>query len=255
MAAGVVGGMGTERYRRLRPGPSRARFPAEGGYLTRRQTPSGISSDFLTIRQAPAEPLFGAESQLRWAFCRPGGTEARCRGHPQRSTELVLTFASAYIRSHSSHRQSPCDSSGGCRPGPSGPAHVNRPERFVPLRRRAPGAPGLRAHLSAQAAGVPVDRRHPHQRRKCLTPEPRVAPSAPRSDLQSVQGRPPFPAPAPRDECSDDGRPHSTAHLEPSGDPVTQGRHEDAEAPTRRRCHRRAPQHEFSAPTAEFSSP
>jgi hypothetical protein len=73
------------------------------------------------------------------------------------------------------------------------------PERFVPLRRRAPGVPVFALLGTPQPCPSTVDTA---QRRKRLTPEPRVATSAPRSDLQSVQGRPPFPAPAPRDECT-----------------------------------------------------
>src|ERR1019366_10221955 len=74
------------------------------------------------------------------------------------------------------------------------------PERFVPLappRAWGPGPPRCSAHPTPCPSTVDIA-----QRRKRLTPEPRVATSAPRSDLQSVQGRPPFPAPAPRDECT-----------------------------------------------------
>ena len=111
-----AGGGGCHRSETLPTGPRRAADPVSGRISDRAfGPPPPVSSR----RQSPcSEGIFAGQG---------GGRPDRPGMASEGPDELVRRRASAYIRCHSSHRQSPCDSSGGCRPGPRGPAHVDRP--------------------------------------------------------------------------------------------------------------------------------
>jgi hypothetical protein len=140
--------------------------------------PSGPSARSRVHRKTPVQSGYRAP-----ALRSPGVTD-----HHPVWEEFVRTCASAYNSCYSSHRQSPCDSSGGCRPGPTGPAHVDRPRRSSPC---AVARPGGRSSLAPSrpcpsTVHVQIQEEVPNAR------APGSLRPAPRSDLQSVQGRPPF---------------------------------------------------------------
>src|ERR1019366_1902508 len=125
------------------------------------------------------------------------------------------------------------------------------PDRFVPLRRRAPGVPVFA--LLGTPHALSVDRRHRSEEEapNARTPGRHVSTSF---GPAVSPGPPALPgAGSARRMHQTTGRPHSQAHLEPYGDPVNFKEAQDAESPTLWRCHRRAARHQLSAPTAEFS--
>jgi hypothetical protein len=151
-APGVVGVMGTTRYRRLHS-TSRTRFPAPEGSISEKASTS------------PRRVLRSSEDPGQSGFQSKTATGRGALERPQRSAELVRPCASAYICSHSSHRQSPCDSSGGCRPGPRGPAHVDRPGTALsPASSRAwgPGLRALRPHCQCRRPPTPTQEEVPN---------------------------------------------------------------------------------------------
>ena len=186
-ALGVVGVMGPTRYRRLLPASA---DPVSGPISGRasRAPPEcpGLTNTLVRAISAVLTPGVPKGSG------RHSG--ARCACAPMRK-RLQFVPTQAIGRVHATAAEAVARA-------PEALLMWTAPDRFVPLRRPRARGPGLRAARQPPHCPMPVDRRHPTQRRKCLTPEPRVATSAPRSDLQSVQGRPPFPAPAPRDECT-----------------------------------------------------